>query len=74
MELIIAQLSLVGGITGFGHYRVSDPMLNPVPKSVHFLVYLNFGALLDIFLWSMSERVQLSIGYMAVNIELAKFV
>ena len=29
--------------------RVSDPML----KSVHFLDYLNFGALFDIFLWSM---------------------
>ena len=33
--------------------RVSDPMLNPVPKSVHFLDYLNFGALIDIFLWSI---------------------
>ena len=33
--------------------RVSDPMLNPVPKSVHFLDYLNFGTLFDIFLWSM---------------------
>ena len=33
--------------------RVSDPMLNPVPRSVHFLGYLNFGALLDIFLWSI---------------------
>ena len=26
-------------------YIVSDPMLNPVPKSVHFLDYLNFCAL-----------------------------
>ena len=33
--------------------RVSDPMLSPVPKSVHFWDYLNFGALFDIFLWSM---------------------
>ena len=52
-------------------YRVSDPMLNPVPKSVHFLDYLNFGALFDFFLWSIVGK--LSIGYMLVNIELAKF-
>ena len=32
---------------------VSDPMLNHVPKSVHFLDYLNFGALFHIFLWSI---------------------
>ena len=35
------------------HVRVSDPMLNPNPKSVHFLDYLNFGALFDFFLWSI---------------------
>ena len=33
--------------------RVSCPMLNPVPKSVHFLDYLNFWALFDFFLWSI---------------------
>ena len=33
--------------------RVSGPMLNPVPKSVHFMNYLNFGALFDFFLWSI---------------------
>ena len=33
--------------------RVSDPMLNPVPKSGHFLHYLNFGALFGFFLWSI---------------------
>ena len=32
---------------------VSGPMLNPVPKSVHFMNYLNFGALCDFFLWSI---------------------
>ena len=59
--------------------RVSDPMHNSVPKSVHFFYYLNFGALFDIVLWKISsdnvlELVRLSIGYMVVNIELAKFV
>ena len=33
--------------------RVSDPMLSHVPKSGHFLDYLNFGALFDFFLWSI---------------------
>ena len=33
-------------------YRVSDPMLNRIPNSVHFVDYLNFGALFDIFLWT----------------------
>ena len=32
---------------------VSCPMLNPVPKSVHFFDYLNFEALFDFFLWSI---------------------
>ena len=32
--------------------RVSGPMLNPVLKFVHFMDYLNFGALFDFFLWS----------------------
>ena len=32
--------------------RVSDPMFNAVPKSAHFLDYLNFGPF-DIFLWSI---------------------
>ena len=36
--------------------RVSDPMLNPVSKSIHFLDYLNFVALFDIFLWSVRFR------------------
>ena len=35
------------------HIMVSDPMLNPIPISVHFWDYPNFGALSDIFLWSM---------------------
>ena len=30
---------------------VSDPMLKTIPKSVHFLDYLNFGSLFDFFLW-----------------------
>ena len=57
--------------------RVSDPMLNPdpIPKSVNFLDYPNFGVLFDIEIWShLLELVQLSIGYKFVNIELAKFV
>ena len=33
--------------------RVSRSILNPVPKSVHFIDYLNFGALFDFFLWSI---------------------
>ena len=50
-------------------------MLNPVPKSVHFLNYLNFGALLDFFLWSICYNLcKLSIGYILANIELAQFV
>ena len=60
-----------------GQLRVSDPMLSPIPTSVHFLDYLNFGALFDIFhraLVNVSELVQLSIGYMSVNIEFAKSV
>ena len=51
-----------------------DPMLNPVLKSVHFLDYLNFGQSLIFSLVHESELVQLSIGYMPVNIELVKFV
>ena len=50
-------------------------MLSPVPKSVHFMDYLNFVALCDFFpLVNLLELVQLSIGYMIINIELAKFV
>ena len=48
--------------------RVSCPMLNPVPKSVHFLDnhvpksvhfldYLNFGVYLEFFLWSVSLKL-----------------
>ena len=33
--------------------RVSDPMVSHVPKSGHFLDYLNFEALFDFFLWSI---------------------
>ena len=33
--------------------RVSCPMLNPFPNSVHFWGYLYFGALYDFFLWSI---------------------
>ena len=58
--------------------RVSDPMLNPVPKSVHFFNHLNFGALLDFFLWSicwnLCNLALVIVTYMLVNIELAKFV
>ena len=50
--------------------RVSGPMLNPVPKSIHFVDYLNFGALLIFSFGQLLELVQLSIGYMLVNIEL----
>ena len=39
--------------------RVSDPMLNPIPKSIHFLKYRKFGALFDIFpLVNVLELVQ----------------
>ena len=38
-------------------HRVSDPMLSPVPMSVHFLDYVNLGALFDIFLWSMCQNL-----------------
>ena len=31
----------------------SKPVLSHVPKSGHFLDYLNFGALFDFFLWSI---------------------
>ena len=55
-------------------YRVSDLMLNPVPKSVHFLDFLNFGNSLNFPMVYVLELVQLSIGYMPVIIELAKFV
>ena len=41
----------------FSQYRVSDPMLNPVLKFVHFLDYLNFWSLFDIFLWSMCQNL-----------------
>ena len=54
--------------------RVSDTMLKPIPKPVHFLDYLNFAVLFDFFLWSVCLKLcNLSIGYMLVNIELAKF-
>ena len=33
--------------------RISGPMLNPVPKAIHFMDYLNFGALFDFFIWSI---------------------
>ena len=53
-------------------------MLNRIQKSVHFLDYLKFLGTLLCFpleaLVNVSELVQLSIGYMPVNIELAKFV
>ena len=50
-------------------------MLNPIPKSIHFLDYLNFRALIWYFpMVNVSELVQLSIGYMPVIIELTKFV
>ena len=37
--------------------RVTDPMLNPVSKSSHFGDFLNFGALLDIFIWSVCQNL-----------------
>ena len=52
-------------------------MLNPVPNSIHFMDHLNFGALSTLIFFplvNLLELVQLSIGYMLVNIELAKFV
>ena len=49
-------------------------MLNPVPKSGHYLDYLNFGALWYFPPVNVLELVQLSIGYIPVNIELGKFV
>ena len=55
--------------------RLSCPMLNPFPKSVHFLDYQNFGALFDFFFSGQIVRTcAISIGYKLVNIELAKFV
>ena len=45
-------------------------MLNPVPKSVHFMDYLHFGALFDLLLSvNLLELVQLSIGHKLVNID-----
>ena len=49
-------------------------MLNPIPKFVHFWDYLNFGALLIFSYGQFVRTCALSIGYMLVNIELAKFV
>ena len=49
-------------------------MPNPIPKSVHFLDYLTFGVTLWFFPQvSLLELVQLHIGSMLLNIELAKF-
>ena len=39
------------------YHRVSDPMLNSIPKSIRFLDYLNFGTLFDILLWSMRQNL-----------------
>ena len=42
--------------------RLSCQMLNPFPKSVHFLDYQNFGALFDFFsLVKLLELVQLAL-------------
>ena len=51
-------------------------MINPISKVGPFLDYQNLGALFHICLSLVNvlELVQLSIGYMPVNIELAKFV
>ena len=38
-------------------HRVSRQMLNPVPKLVHFLDFLNFGVLYDFFLWSVRLKL-----------------
>ena len=55
--------------------RVSDPMLNLISKSIHFLDhFLGHSCLFDFLpLVNLLELVQLSIGYMIVNIELTKF-
>ena len=51
MNLLIEGPKMLTRTLEVRHYnvsslcRVSDPMLNPVPMSVHFLDYLNFGAL-----------------------------
>ena len=75
--LIFISVPFGNCIPGTELGRVSDPMLNPILKSVYFLDYLNFGALFDIFLWSLCQNMcyfELNIGYMPVNIEFAKFV
>ena len=53
---------------------VNFPMLNPVPKFVHFLDYIIFGVLFDFFLWLVCLKLcNLAFLYMLVNIDLAKF-
>ena len=47
--------------------------LNPCPKSVHFLDYLNCGALFDIFLWSICWNLY-NLALVIGLLELAKFV
>ena len=62
--------------------RVSCPVLNPSPKSVHFLDYLNFRALFDFFLWSIVNTCAswnialcfIALCYMLIIIELTEFV
>ena len=55
--------------------RVICPMLNPIQKSIHFFRLAKFWGTLWFFtLVNSLKLVQLSIGYMLVNIELTKFV
>ena len=57
MRILLYAMSLYANIIMLHdmayYYRVSCSMLNPVPKPVHFMDYLNFGGLFDFFLWSI---------------------
>ena len=53
---------LLGNLLNWHVCRKSCPMLNPVPKSIHFLDYLHFGALFNFFpLVNLLELVQLAL-------------
>ena len=54
IETISTDLTILIGIIIVDWYiGLVTQCSTPIPKSGHFLDYLNFGALLDIFLWSM---------------------
>ena len=48
IDISLSNFNNMEGPSGVG---LVAPMLNPILKSVHFLDYLNFWALLDFFLW-----------------------